>query len=40
MQFQRWHIGIGWRLTHRQQLADLAEQVISDPRHHSFSRRV
>ena len=37
MQFQCWHIGIGGRLTDRQQRANLAEQVIADPRQHSFS---
>ena len=37
MQLQRWHIGIGRRLTDRQQRANLTEQVIADPGQHSFS---
>ena len=38
MQIQCWYLGVGRRLTNRQQLADLTEQVITDPGQHSFSR--
>ncbi len=40
MRLQCRHIGIGRRLTYRQQRANLTEQVIADPRQHSFAGSV